>query len=302
MRHFLILLFAAAVLLGSAACTKNDGPSPTNTYGEPTTAQYKTLPGTDANLLSLDMYTTGATTGISAAPRPVVIWVHGGGWRQGDKAQQLANKLSLFSSLDYVFVSVNYRLSPSSFELNNPNRIKFPDHNHDVADAVQWVFNNIGAHGGDPAKVVLLGHSAGAHLVSLTGTSPQFLPARGLALNRLKGVASIDTDTYDLTGQGGEDIYQNAFGNDPATLRQASPMTHVAAGTAYPRFFVAKRGAAGRVANANAFISQLQAAGTVVSQVDGSRYDHEGVNNAIGEPNETVVTPALRTFLEDCFQ
>lgn len=64
----------------------------------------------------------------------------------------------------------------------------------------------------------------------------------------------------------------------------------------YPRFFVAKRGTPYRIALADDFISKLQSVGAVVSQVNGSQYDHEGINDAIGDPNDTVITPALKAF------
>ncbi|MDF7815425.1 alpha/beta hydrolase [Hymenobacter sp. YC55] len=262
------------------------------------TIPYKYVPNTPANLVSLDLYSYAPLASL----KPVVLYVHGGGWATGDKANKLANKLALFQSLDYLFVSVNYRLSPTPAALTDGNRIKYPVHSTDVADAVKWVADSIGRYGGDPAKIVLLGHSAGAHLVALTGTSPLFLPARHLPLTFLRGIAAIDTEGYDVLTQSSEELYQNAFGTDPAQQREASPVYNVTSAARYPRFFVATRGSAARVALADAFVKQLQAAGVPVSQVRGSQYDHEGINNAIGDPQDTVITPALTAFLAAAFQ
>jgi arylformamidase len=264
-----------------------------------TTMAYKTVSGVNPDLLSLDIYHFGQTI----PDKPIVIYVHGGAWAVGDKANGMTNKTNLFASLNYLFVSVNYRLSPS-IASTDPNRIMFPVHNNDVADAVKWIYDNIADYGGDKDKIVLLGHSAGAHLVSLTGTSNQFLPLRGISLSTIKGVASIDTEGYDVVAQAnaGNETYINAFGNNVDHWIQASPINQLAANGSYPKFFIAKRGSAARIALADDFIFELQSVGVTVSQVTGTQYDHEGINDAIGAPNETTITEPLKTFLANCFQ
>ena len=297
MRHTLVLAITTILFFGISSCSKNKAPvAAVDTSYQTSTIQYNNSITINTNLVSLDVYGLLPVSSL----RPVIIWVHGGAWAIGDKSNSLSNKLSLFNQLQYVFVSVNYRLSPAIVS-TDPNRIKFPTHNNDVADAVKWVIDNIASYGGDNNKIVLLGHSAGAHLVSLTGSSQQFLPARGIALNKIKGIASIDTEGYDVPSQSGEVIYQNAFGTDYTIQMQASPIYNLAAGNSYPKFFVAKRGSASRIAFANNFITKLQSVGVQVSQVDGSQYDHEGINDAIGNPNDTVITPALKLFLTSCF-
>lgn len=299
MKNKLILSALTLFILSAISCSdsENNPSKPTN-YSK-TTVAYKSVPGVDANLLSLDIYHFGETT----PETPIVVYVHGGGWAIGDKANSITNKTNLFSSLNYLFVSVNYRLSPSTIS-TDPNRVMFPTHNEDVADAVQWIYENIDTYGGDKNKIVLLGHSAGAHLVSLTGTSNQFLPARGIALNTIKGIASIDTEGYNVFDQctSGNQTYLNAFGNNTTNWIKASPIEQVFSNTLYPDFFIAKRGNAGRIALSDAFITKLQAAGVSVDQVTGSQYDHEGINDAIGAPNETTITEPLKTFLAKCFQ
>jgi arylformamidase len=300
-KAFMSFTVLCLLILSTTACKKeNNQPQPPKLAGD-TTVVYKTVANVAPNLLSLDIYTLAnqdATT-----KKPVVIYVHGGGFAAGDKVNSLNNKRTLFTSLGYVFVSVNYRLSPST-PSTDPNRIMYPTHNNDVADAVKWVYDNIKTYGGDGQKIALLGHSAGAHLVALTGTSNQFLPTRSLPLNTLKGVASIDTEGYDVVARCNEnnDIYLNAFGNTNTNWSQASPVNNLFSGTAYPNFFIAKRGSAARIAMADAFIAKLQSVGATVSQVTGNQYDHEGINDAIGAPNETAITEPLKTFLKQCFQ
>lgn len=286
--------------IGLICCQKNDStlnPTP-KTYLK-TTLQYKVLDGVDANLLSLDVYHYGEVK----SSKPVVVYVHGGGFAVGDKANNMTNKQNLFSSLDYVLVSVNYRLSPETYS-TNPNRLMYPSHNNDVADAIKWIYDNISRYGGNPQKMALLGHSAGAHLVALTGTSKYFLPARGLNLNLLKGVACIDTEGYDVVArcQENNQIYLNAFGQSNTFWAEASPINNLFSGNSYPNFFVAKRGSNTRVGYADAFISKLQSAGVAVSEITANQYDHEGINDAIGATGETIITEPLKNFFAQCFR
>ena len=299
-KNVLLMLFLPCFLFSLASCKIEPGyypDVPSNFIKE--TIQYKAVDGVDPNLLSLDIYHYGQTTSDS----PIVLWVHGGGWRLGDKSNQLNNKLHLCSSLGYIFVSVNYRLSPTSNDLA-PDRVMYPTHNEDIADAVKWVYDNIGNYGGNAQKIVLLGHSAGAHLVSLTGTSPLFLPSVGIPLSAIKGVASIDTEGYDVSipAGSGTKIYINAFGTEPEVWAEASPINQIVPGTDYPGFFIAKRGDVKRIATADAFIDALQSAGVSVKQVLGSQYDHGGINKAIGAPDETIITEPFIQFLQGCFK
>jgi arylformamidase len=286
------------------SCSKSDDPileTPltTNLTYTKSTIAYKSINGVDSNLLSIDIYHFGQPS----ASKPVVIYVHGGAWAIGDKANSITNKTNLFSSLSYIFISVNYRLSPSTVS-TDPTRVMFPMHNNDVADAVKWIYDNIATYGGNKNKMVLMGHSAGAHLVSLTGTSNQFLPARGIPLNTIKGVASIDTEGYNVANQcdDNNEYYLNAFGNTSTNWSIASPVYNLFSGTLYPKFFIAKRGTPDRIAISDFFISQFENVGGNVSQVTGNQYDHEGINNAIGAVGETAITEPLKVFFAQCFQ
>ena len=291
----LLLLLPFFLLL---SCDKNN-PNPMEDLM--TTVQYHEINGVDPDLLSLDVYYNS-----NEDLKPVVIYVHGGGWSIGDKASQLENKINLFRSLDYVFVSINYRLSPFPFELSNSDRIKFPDHNNDVTKAIKWVHDNISEYGGNNSKIALLGHSAGAHLVSLTGTYEVFLRNADLDFSNIKGIAAIDTEGYHVKNEiengNSQDMYINAFGTDMLDQIAASPILNVSNTSSQLKFFIAKRGTAERIGKADDFITVLENNGVAVSQVDGSIYDHSGINDAIGKTGETVITTPLKSFFEECFQ
>lgn len=288
--NFKILVVLALILI-FGGCKKKKVET-THTYTKETVV-YKSESGVSANLLSLDIYHFNEKNTL----KPVIIYVHGGAWAIGDKSQQLINKTNTFYKEGYLTVSVNYRLSPSPVQLTNPNRIQFPTHNEDVSDAIVWCFNNIAKYGGDPSKIILMGHSAGAHLVSLSGISADFLPKKGIQLNQLKGVISVDTEGYDISTQINEDIYKNAFGSDTANWIKASPQLQLNSTTIYPPFLVIKRGENSRIALANAFIETLKKHSVQVTEITASNYTHAGVNDAIGQENETVVTPGILSFI-----
>jgi len=295
-----ILLFLSLFLF---SCNKDDIVQILSTADDlTTTIEYKQINGIDSNLLSLDIYYNSNVD----IQKPVIIYVHGGGWSIGDKSSQIENKINLFRSLDYILISINYRLSPFPFDITNLNRIKYPDHNVDISDALLWVNENIGQYGGNKNKMALLGHSAGAHLVALTGTNGNFLESKGLSLSSIKGVAVIDTEGFDINEQiangSNQNMYINAFGTDSTQNIEASPLYNVVNTISYPKFFIAKRGNSQRIGYANDFINILEANGVSVSQINGSIYDHSGINNAIGEPNETLITNALKDFLVECFE
>ncbi|MBM4394884.1 MAG: alpha/beta hydrolase fold domain-containing protein [Deltaproteobacteria bacterium] len=277
-------------------------PCPAGPAVQRTNVPYAAAPaGTDPNLLSLDLY---APAGDGTC-MPVVVWVHGGAWHGGDKKNNLADKIALFNGAGWAFASVNYRLSPATGDPANPDpdRVMYPVHEQDVAAAVAWVRGHAGEFGADPERIALVGHSAGAGIVALLGTDESFLAAHGLGLDAVRAVASFDTESYDIprtlqTASATQRLmYLNAFGDDPSTLVAASPVTHVAAGKGIPPFLLAERGAEDRRAILRAFRAALEGAGVPVGVIDASGLTHEEVSDRIGQAGDTVVTPALMTFL-----
>jgi arylformamidase len=262
---------------------------------------YASIGGVDANLLSLDIYVPDPAP---VEPMPVVVWVHGGAWRTGDKSNQMQHKPPLFSGAGYCLVSVNYRLSPDPPD-GDPGRIIYPMHELDVAAAIAWVQTNIASYGGDPDRMALMGHSAGAHLVSLVSTDELFLAPHTVQLSAIKGVIALDTGGYDIPQNlifGPAALYENAFGDDPAVWAEASPITHVESGKDIAPFFLVTRGAAFRQQLCVDFAAALDDISVESTVLDASPYTHADVNAAVGFPGETVVTPPLMAFLAQVFQ
>lgn len=260
-----------------------------------------------ANQNYLDLY---SPLGFSGA-RPVVVYVHGGGWRNGDKGNQIANKRNLFTGAGYVFASLNYRLSPDPPDTSDPGRVMFPDHPHDVGEAIGWLHANVAAYGGDPERIVLIGHSAGAHLVSLLGTfptnpAPSFLAAYGVGREQLLGVISLDSDAYDVAERIGElpaaskITYYSPFGTageNAATSSWTLASPRAWADVSDPPFLIVTQAAvADRVADSRTMASALgQSPDDGVLAVP---LDHLGINDALGDPGDlTPETPTVMAFV-----
>lgn len=300
-KTFLNLLFgiplAALLLAGCSRCPESPG-----TFRVMKDIPYAEIPDTDPNLLRLDLYLPDPAP---KGPMPLVVWVHGGGWSIGDKSNAMACKANLLTGAGYALASVNYRLSPRPFS-DDPGRIMHPVHAQDVAAAVAWLRSHAADYGCDPARIALMGHSAGAHLVSIVATDASLLGAHGLAPEALAGVVSLDTEGYDVAASmangPASGIYENAFGEDPALWAAASPVSHVAAGWGIPPFLIVTRGSAFRTGLSRDFADTLEAAGIPATVVDAGRYSHADVNRKLGAPGETVVTPPVMAFLEACLR
>ncbi len=241
-------------------------------------------PGVDANLLSLDVYAPKDATNL-----PVMIYIHGGGWRRGDKLA-VGDKPNYFTARGFVFVSLNYRVVPGVDILTQLQ---------DSADAIGWVRTNIAKHGGDPTRLHLIGHSAGAHHVAILATNERFLQNAGVALSDLKSVVELDTQALDvpeLMRGSDNDLYSQAFGKDSTVWKQVSPGDNVAEGKGIPPFFlVVADNRQQKLDQATAFQKALQAAGVRCEFVEAPQHDHGSLNRAIGDTTDKV-TQAMEKF------
>ena len=162
-----------------------------------------------------------------------------------------------------------------------------------MAAAVAWLRASAARLGIDPARIVLVGHSAGAHLVALVGTDPQWLGAEGLSQGDLAGVIPLDGAAYLVPDQMGENAmlmgatYQEAFGTDPQRQRALSPTLHAAAPNA-PAFLILHVARADGARQSAALAAALRAAGTPVElhalEGRGLR-GHMEINRRLGEPD-----------------
>ena len=158
----------------------------------------------DPDLTSVDLYLPAG-----CGPVPVVMWVHGGGWRRGDKASgHVERKAAWAESLGAALVSVNYRLTTPD------SGVRWPDHGEDVAAAVEWVQREGPTVGLDGTKITLVGHSAGAHLVAITATDPELLTGAGADAGAVECVVALDF-SFDLASAPAQTLIVDAFGTNP---------------------------------------------------------------------------------------
>ncbi len=256
----------------------------------------------DPSLVSLDLYRPVLPDGCP--PSPIVVWVHGGGFNKGDKANQVEDKVRLFTAAGWVFASVNYRLAadPPVPGVQHPAQVE------DLGAAVGWLAEHAADLGADAGSVAVVGHSAGAFLVTLLGTDASFLESAGVPFASLRCAVSLDTEGFDVSARvdaGGaqEAMYRNAFGDDPDVWAAASPQRIVEAslpGAPFPQFLLVVQGRTERLAGNHAFADALTAIGGSAEVVDANPLDHQGVNRAVGQDGDTVVTPPLVDFLGSC--
>ncbi|MEC9342640.1 MAG: alpha/beta hydrolase, partial [Pseudomonadota bacterium] len=224
------------------------------------------------------------------APKaPVVIYVHGGGWIKGERTK-VYNLPSWAKKRGYMLVSVDYRPVPKT---------TIDGQVSDVVKAIRWVRANIARHGGDPSRIVLMGHSAGSHLVSMIGVRKLGGALRGIVAN---DVQAYDLEQYyRLRNNSMASVYRKAFGTSRANWRKWSPITYVGNGAGYPPFLILHSGSDGerRRALANQFADALRAKGTPVTVFDGSRYTHGSIARNIGR--QSAVTSAVDAFLRRVF-
>jgi acetyl esterase/lipase len=236
-----------------------------------------------------------------AKNRPVVFWIHGGGWQTGDKTDVRLKPQALVDH-GYVFVSTNYRLLPN-VDMGTIVR--------DIAKSIRWVHDHIAEYGGDPNRLLVMGHSAGAQLAALVCTDDRYLKAEGLSLAIVKGCVPVDGDTYDVpaiieTAETRRRVHgqpqakyghREKFGNDPAKHRDLSAVTHVASGKGIPPFlivYVADH--PDTTAQAQRLAAALKDAGIPATLYGGRQTFHSKINDDLGLPDDPG-TKALFTFV-----
>lgn len=222
---------------------------------------------------------------------PVLIHIHGGGWKTGDKRIQREHG-KFYSNRNIIFVNINYRLTPE---------VKHPVHAEDSAEAVAWVFQNIDKLGGDKDRVFITGHSAGAHLVALLGTDASYLNKYNIQPSQLAGVIPVDTASFDLLSPRNErfvkKLVDNAFGTDEATLKSASPMHHINMNQDYPDFLIFASGKRNSAINQSKELSRLLSESgnnAKVMVIDG--YNHRDMNLGMREADGSI-SKAILDFI-----
>jgi acetyl esterase/lipase len=160
----------------------------------------------------IDVYAPAA----AGQTHPVIVWLYGGSWRYGDKDDYEFLGAAL-SSQGFLTAIPNYRLVPD---------VRFPAFVEDCAAAVRWVCDNAAAHGGDPARVVLAGHSAGAYNAIMLALAGEYLRSVEVDAHAIRGAVGLagpyDFLPFDV------DATRDAFGEAPEP-RATQPITYARA-------------------------------------------------------------------------
>jgi arylformamidase len=262
-------------------------------------------------LTSLDVYTPKAETSTEAdedAARPVVIFIHGGGWAIGDKSRvQLKPEWALRN--DWVFVSVNYRLSP---------RVQHPAHAQDVAEAIAYIKSNASAWGADPEQLAIIGHSAGAHLAAIVACEESLLGAHDMSPADLDAVVLLDGAGYNIPTQLQSDLmtprarqmFETAFGAEPVPVEGsdetswilASPTLQAKPGDKLPPLLAVYAGDRLRSRLESKQLAKAWAnTGSTGETHHAPNKDHGSVNKELGTENDKD-TVAVEAFLRKAFE
>jgi acetyl esterase/lipase len=218
---------------------------------------------------------------------PILLMVHGGAWRIGDKdnARVVDNKVARWVAKGIIFVSIDYRMMPGAEPLTQAE---------DVARALANVQALAPGWGGDPANIILMGHSAGAHLVAFLTAAPAI--ATGQGAKPWKGSVLLDSGALDvpaiMTARHWR-LYDQAFGSDPAKWAAASPIDRLV-GPTLPMLAVCRDGAHESCPANRAFAVKAEKLGGRV-EVLPMDLSHRQINEQLGLPG--AYTERVEAFM-----
>jgi acetyl esterase/lipase len=237
---------------------------------------------------------------------PVVFWIHGGGWQGGDRTS-VQLKPTAFVEKGFVFVSTGYRLLPN---------VEMVEIFHDIAKSMRWVHEHVAEHGGDPNRILVMGHSAGAQLAALISIDERYLKAEGVSLKVIKGCVPVDGDTYDVPAiidvaetrwrvhglPPSKMGHREKFGNDPAKHRDYSAVNHIAKDKGIPPFLILHvADHPDTSAQAQRLENALKSGGISVKRFAARQTDHSKLNESLGQPDDAA-TKAMFEFVTNALK
>jgi len=214
----------------------------------------------------LDIY---APRKLAAGERlPVIVWFYGGSWNSGEKGGYAFAGRAL-AARGFVVAIPDYRLVPE---------VRYPAFLEDGAAAVRWVRANIARHGGDPERIVLAGHSAGAYNAAMLALDPRWLGADRAAVKGLVGLAGpYDFLPLDVAST------QAAFGQ-VTDLPSTQPVSFASAGDPPALLVAGANDTLVRPRQTTALAGRLQAAGVTAETRLYAGVGHIGVMTALSRP------------------
>jgi arylformamidase len=240
------------------------------------------IPYGSAKLETMDVY-------LPPQPKaaPVILMVHGGAWRIGDKNHPpvFENKVARWVPRGFIFISVNYPMVPDSDPVEQAEAI---------GRAIVAAQKEAPGWGGDPDRFILMGHSAGAHLVSLLNADPS--RALKLGAKPWLGIISLDSGALDVPAimeRRHPEFYDEAFGDDPVFWQASSPIHHLTKESAPWLGVCSSRRRLSCIGN-DRYAARAKRLGTR-AEVLPQDLSHDGINSELGKTG--AYTDAIEAFM-----
>lgn len=226
----------------------------------------------------------------AAEGRTLIVFIHGGAWSFGDH-KTVQSKPKHFTDAGHFFASIGYRVLPDA---------PVEDQARDIGTALQTLRSQAKAIGFNPDNIVLMGHSAGAHLAALVSTDPQYA---GDAFAGINGVILLDGAGYDVptnmanAAPQGLQLYKTAFGTDAERQKSLSPVSHVGGADApnWLALYVDSRAPAKQ--QAEMLVEGLTRNGANAAAMPIANTDHGRLNRELGTEAGAQATAAVDAFL-----
>ncbi len=253
----------------------------------------------------LDLYFPSLQERPRSPALPVVIWVHGGAWRHRSRRDEGPRLATFFADAGYLFASIDHRYAPNPADLLCKDAQRHPCQIDDVAAAIGWIYAHVASYGGDPNRLLLIGHSSGAHLVTLAAVHRTYLRRAAVPAVAIRGVASLDVRAYDIPALLAEAspevqlMYHNAFGLDPGDWRDASPGLQLGQGQHLPPMLVVVRGDPQSRRIKREFAASLLRAGAAVTILEVPSLSHAQVRERLGAGTESEMSRAVLDFFAE---
>lgn len=254
---------------------ESDESTSTLTFGKEVTVSKETIYGAHPKQ-TFDVYAPKK----SGTLLPVIFMVHGGAWKMGDKTSNsvVKNKVDYWVKKGFIVISTNYRLLPEASVLEQAS---------DIQLALKTAQMYAASWGGDKDKFILMGHSAGAHLISLVATKASLPILGAISLDS----AALDVETIMQSKH--MRLYDDAFGKNPASWKALSPFSNLEKG-AKPYLLVCSTKRDDSCAQADAFASKAKTLG-VHARVLHQNMTHKEINAALG--SDIAYTQNVHTFI-----
>ena len=245
-----------------------------------TSEKQRNIPyGTDPRN-ALDIYRPRDQSGLA----PVVVFFYGGSWNSGSR-QDYAFVGEALAARGIVAVLADYRLYP---------QVRYPAFLEDAAQAVAWTLKEIGRYGGDPKRVFVMGHSAGAYNAAMVALDQRWLGAQGSSIGALRGLIGLagPYDFIPITNEAAKPVFFY-----PDTPPESQPINHVTA-AAPPTLLIASH--QDKVVNAQrntgGLSQRLRSVGVPVNEVYFDNTSHVSLIGAIAWPLRGIA-PVLDTVV-----